>query len=262
MIGIIGKGFVGSAIASAYKKQDIKFYDPAIDGSVNSISDLLDCEAIFICLPSPQCEDGSCNYGYVDYALSVLYRAKYSGLVIGKSTVPYFVYTNYSFCGLNVVFIPEFLRAATAVEDYNSLEYMIVGTDNNNLIEQVKIICQERIEHSRPIKFKGVTIKEACLVKYFENSFLATKVSLMNEFRDLTVAMNANWENVISALTMDSRICPDHTQVPGPDGKFGWGGHCLPKDTSALLYIANESGIKLATLEAAIMSNKKYRDIV
>ena len=82
----------------------------------------------------------------------------------------------------------------------------------------------------------------------------------MNEFRELTIKVGADWNNVIDSLTLDPRICPDHTQVPGPDGKFGWGGHCLPKDTSALLSIAADYEVDLTTLRAAVESNSYYRN--
>jgi UDPglucose 6-dehydrogenase len=259
MIGIVGKGFVGSAVAAAYRQEDVKFLDPKYEGSVQQLQDLLECEAIFICLPTPANFDGSCDYSLVDAALSALLKFKYNGLVICKSTVPHFVYEEYSLYGMNIVFVPEFLRAATAVDDYLNAEYFIVGANRPDLVPMVQHVCEDLVEHYRPISFRHVTIREACLVKYFENSFLATKVSLMNEFRDLTVTLHANWDVVISALTLDPRICPDHTQVPGPDGKFGWGGHCFPKDTSALLDLAADNDVELLTLKSAVESNKKYR---
>ena len=92
-----------------------------------------------------------------------------------------------------------------------------------------------------------------------ENSYLAAKVSLFNEFYQLTEKVGCNWDNVVNGLTLDKRIEKDHTQVPGPDGQFGWGGHCFPKDTAALVDIGDKYGVNLLTLEAARKSNSKIR---
>lgn len=254
MIGIIGKGFVGGAVHASYT--DVSFYDPYKDGSVGSLEDLLSCTAIFLCVPTPQSESGECDTSIVESSLETLSRLEYKGVVISKSTAPYETYEKYAKT-LNLAFAPEFLRAVTAVDDYLASTFMIVGCESEEVFEMVKHAIN--LSKLPCTTFKRITIREASLVKYFENSFLATKVSLFNEFYLLTKAVGANWDDVVEALTMDPRIENDHTQVPGPDGKFGWGGHCFPKDTSALVAIADKNGIDMKTLVAARKSNFSIR---
>jgi UDPglucose 6-dehydrogenase len=254
MIGIIGKGFVGGAVEASYR--DVIFYDPYKPGGVDSIKDLENCEAIYISVPTPMSSTGACDDSIVRSSLDELVKIDYKGVVIAKSTAPYTTYESYG--SLNLTFIPEFLREATAIEDYLSTTFMIIGANSQEAFDQaVKVIDHSSIPCTT---FKHVSIREACLIKYFENSFLATKVSLFNEFRKLTDTLGCDWENVRSSLSMDQRIGPSHTMVPGPDGKFGWGGHCFPKDTAAIVSTAKSVGIDLETLEAAISSNKKFRN--
>ena len=253
-IGIIGFGFVGSAVGASY--DNVLYFDPFKNGSVKNLSDLLICDAIFVCVPTPSLSNGKCDVRIIYSSLQFLTDHKFNKPVICKSTAPYSVYERFS--TLKIAFIPEFLRANSAVEDYLATQYMIVGCNSEyTKVEVSNILNGANLKYFNRIIF--TSIKDACLIKYFENSFLATKVSLMNEFKHLTDKVGGDWENVIYGLTLDPRIGPDHTQVPGPDGKYGWGGHCFPKDTSELIVFANNNGVKLTTLEAAVDSNVYYR---
>ena len=255
-IGVIGKGFVGGAICASY--DGVTFYDPFKKGSVANIRDLMECRAIFVCVPTPMGENGKCDDSIVVETLQILVAEKYAGLVIAKSTAPFETYEQFA-KKLQLVFVPEFLRAASATEDYLKTEFMIVGADDQpSYLAALDIIGSSKLNMLNT--FKRISIREACLVKYFENSFLATKVSLMNEFHILCGALETDWYKVIDALTLDQRIGADHTQVPGPDGNYGWGGHCFPKDTMALLSLAAANGITLPTLASAVMSNMKIRN--
>ena len=256
-IGIIGKGFVGNAIAESYKGHHVAFYDPFKPGSVESIGDLCHCITIFICVPTPKAMDGRCDTSIVESTLQTLVNYQYKGLVIAKSTAPFEIYERFSE-KLKLAFIPEFLRGAHAVDDYLNSEFMIVGSNSWSVHASVVEILYNSDLHKLST-FRRLSIREACLVKYFENSFLATKVSLMNEFYFLAKALGVNWENTIEALALDPRIGQDHTRVPGPDGIYGWGGHCLPKDTEALINIAKDAGIRLPVLEEAVRTNKLTR---
>ena len=254
-IGIIGKGFVGTAVLASYDNK-AKFYDPYKAGSVESIDCLIDCEAIYICVPTPQRVSGACDTSIVEQSLDSLVMLGYKGVVIAKSTAPFETYEKYASV-LNLAFIPEFLRAATATEDYLKTSFMIIGCQNKSTFK----LAYDAIEESclKIDTYEHVTIRESCLIKYFENSYLAAKVSLFNEFYQLTEKVGCNWDNVVNGLTLDKRIEKDHTQVPGPDGQFGWGGHCFPKDTAALVDIGDKYGVNLLTLEAARKSNSKIR---
>ena len=92
------------------------------------------------------------------------------------------------------------------------------------------------------------------------NCFLATKVSFLNEMKQISEKCGADWDVAIKGFLMDSRIGQSHYQVPGPDGEPGFGGHCLPKDTEALLNYADKKNIKMSVLRKAVQTNKKIRD--
>lgn len=256
-IGIIGKGFVGNAIAESYKGHSVLWYDPFKPGSVDKIEDLFNCFAIFVCVPSPMAKDGSCDTSIIESSLQALVDGQYCGLVIAKSTAPFEVYERFAE-KLELAFVPEFLRGAHAVEDYLDSEFLIVGSNSWSVHSSVVEVIYNSDLHKLSY-IRRVSIREACLIKYFENSFLAVKVSLMNEFFALAKSLGVNWERTIEALTLDKRIGADHTQVPGPDGYFGWGGHCLPKDTSALIEIAKQQMLRMPVLEEAVRINTQTR---
>ncbi len=255
-IGLIGNGFVGNAIAASYDHK-VLFYDPFKAGSVDSISDLCVCHAIFVCVPTPQLANGECDTSIVRETLQALVDCEYRGVVIAKSTAPFEIYEEFA-KRLELAFVPEFLRADTAVEDYQNSEYAIIGSATwCTYSSTVEVLHNSNLY--KLSSFRRLSIREACLVKYFANSFLATKVSMMNEFYQLCKRLDVNWDRTIESLSLDPRIGSDHTQVPGPDGKFGWGGHCFPKDTAALLSMARRHEVDLSVLRAAVTSNAKVR---
>ena len=102
----------------------------------------------------------------------------------------------------------------------------------------------------------------ASLLKYTINSWLATKVKFFNELKILHELGSSmvSWEQFTDMLSRDERIGKTHMQVPGPDGEKGFGGHCFPKDTEALLNYANKKNIKMSVLRKAVSANKKLRD--
>jgi UDPglucose 6-dehydrogenase len=202
-------------------------------------------------------KDGSCDTSIIKSSLQALLDGQYCGLVIAKSTAPFEVYERFAE-KLELAFVPEFLRGAHAVEDYLDSEFLIVGSNSWSVHSSVVEVIYNSDLHKLSC-IRRVSIREACLIKYFENSFLAVKVSLMNEFFSLAKSLGVNWERTIEALTLDKRIGADHTQVPGPDGHFGWGGHCLPKDTSALIEIAKQQMLRMPVLEEAVRVNTQTR---
>jgi UDPglucose 6-dehydrogenase len=102
-------------------------------------------------------------------------------------------------------------------------------------------------------------IGEAALTKYAINSFLATKVVFMNELHGLAVASGLDYDAIVQMIKLDERIGRSHMKVPGPDGSFGFGGHCLPKDTEALLSLSKDLGVTMQVLEAALKKNLLLR---
>ena len=107
--------------------------------------------------------------------------------------------------------------------------------------------------------FKKPNIKEASIIKYTINSFLATKVIFMNEIEELCTSLGVSYDNVVTAVKLDKRMGFSHFQVPGPDGEYGFGGACFPKDTSALHHFAKQQCIEMNVLKSIIEKNNKLR---
>lgn len=258
-IGIIGLGFVGNAIRNAYQS------DPFIDlvtidsdptkNCTGTYDDLMDSDAVFVCVPSPQGEDGACDVSILVDVLSKL--EGYQGVIISKSTAPPDVYESLQKKHLNLVHAPEFLTAANAVNDYLKGKLLILGGKVPVYVreaERIIKIGQREIENT----IYG-TIGEAALIKYTINTFLATKVIFMNEMASLAEKMGYSWDSIELAIKKDSRIGHSHTQVPGPDGHYGFGGACFPKDTAALLKLAKEYDVDMNVLDTAVKKNTIIR---
>lgn len=256
-IGIIGQGFVGNAV---YKKFSNFFqvltYD--IDSSLcNSSFEKIKefCNVVFICVPTPMNNDGSCDISIVESVIKKFNDAK-SVILVNKSTViPGTTERLNSIYKKNqIIFNPEFLTERNAVKDYENQERIILGGPRP-ATTLVKNIFSKVFPQSVIIK-TGSTHAE--MIKYFTNSFLATKVSFANEIYQLCEKLNLDYDKVIEYSTYDKRIGNSHLSVPGPDGDLGFGGHCFPKDLSALIYLTD----KLGTVNNILKSTKETNDAV
>ena len=258
-IGIIGLGFVGSAIkdSMAYMHQDLVLIDTDPTRASGTYEQLQSCEGIFVCVPSPQGEDGKCDTSILE---SVLEKLKgYEGVIISKSTAPPDVYDRLGKEYMNLVHVPEFLTAANALRDYVNGKFAIVGSSTRAYANEALRIIEYSQKKLNRAQF--CTLKEAALAKYTINTFLATKVIFMNEMYSLATKTGANYKAISDMIAMDLRIGMSHLDVPGPDGSFGFGGMCFPKDTAALLKFAEENDVELSVLKAAVSKNKVVRDV-
>ena len=257
-IGIVGLGFVGSAIKDNMEHAcNLILVDPP-KGLLGKYEDLLDCEGVFVCVPSPQGDDGSCDTSYLESALDKLASLNYTGVIISKSTAPPSVYKALQAKHKNLVHAPEFLTAADASRDYANGKFAIIGGcvgAYQRDAERIIRIGQSSIGQN----VRYCTIDEAALAKYTINTYLATKVAFMNEVYSVATKSGMNYDTIISMVNMDSRIGSSHLKVPGPDGTFGFGGACFPKDTAALLKYAEEIGVNMMVLDAAVRKNTLLR---
>ena len=259
-LGIIGKGFVGSAVANGFNKDceqiivDPKYTD-------NTIEDVLDCKLIFVCVPTPVAEDGSCDVSIAKDVLTELNRRQYKGVVVIKSTIiPDYLHEFKKTYDLKIVYNPEFLTEANADEDFKNPPFQVFGGKwrDCEVVEKAYL----RYSSVRIVPTFKVDLTTASLLKYTINSWLATKVTFFNELKELHELGSSmvSWEQFTDMLSRDERVGKSHMQVPGPDGEPGFGGHCLPKDTEALLNYANKKNIKMSVLRKAVSTNKKIRD--
>lgn len=260
-IGIIGLGFVGGAIKESMSSQEwhvnLVLVDPA-KGFNSTYQDLKDCDGVFVCVPTPQDEDGTCDTGPLESVLSQLKSVNYHGVIISKCTAPPDVYERLNELYPNLIHAPEFLTAANAVDDYIRGQFAIIGGRVSAYMreaERIIRIGQQNLDHN--VRF--CPIGEAAMAKYTINTFMATKVVFMNEIAILCSKTGIDYQRVIGMVTQDNRIGKSHMQVPGPDGSYGFGGACFPKDTSALLKYAEQNGAVMNVLDSAVKKNTLLR---
>ena len=258
-VGIVGMGFVGGAIADAMEQGyvDLIVVDPA-KGYNKTYSDLLDCDGVFVCVPSPQDEDGTCDTSILEDVLSNLAKLNYQGVVISKCTAPPDVYEQLNEIYPNLIHAPEFLTAANAKQDYVNGKFAMIGGRVGVYQREAERLIRIG-QNSLGDNVVYCTIGEASLAKYAINCFMSTKVVFMNELYQLAQAMNLSYDHVAAMVKMDHRIGSSHLQVPGPDGAFGFGGACFPKDTSAMLKFAEQYKVALNVLDAAVKKNTLLR---
>jgi UDPglucose 6-dehydrogenase len=262
-IGIIGQGFVGNAVCNKFKNHyDVLTFD--LDKSIcnSSLEEINEeCKYIFVCLPTPMNKDGSCYTGIVEDLLTKL--NKYSKeisqnkIVIVKSTIPPGTTTKWNdkFDNLSIVFNPEFLTEANAIKDYENQNRIILGGPPHETLELNSVFSKV----FPTAKIINTNSTDAEMVKYTTNSFLAMKVSFANEIYQICKKVNADYDKVIESTIQDDRLGTSHWKVPGPDGDFGYGGHCFPKDINALISVAVNNNISPKMLIATDEKNKEVR---
>jgi UDPglucose 6-dehydrogenase len=263
-LGVIGQGFVGGAVYQGMKNYfDVYTYDINGKCTESSLFELIEkVNVTFLCLPTPMRKSGECDLSIVENCLSqvdMLVKSlnKKDFIVIIKSTIPPGTTErlNKSNENINVIFNPEFLTEANAIEDYKNQNRIIVGGDRP-WTSTVKTIF-EKVFPQVPIIKTSSTIAE--MVKYVTNTFLATKISFANEMFQICEGLDIDFDKVIEYSKYDGRLGNSHWSVPGHDGDFGYGGHCFPKDIAALNHVAEELGVKSTMLKAAIDKNKEVR---
>jgi UDPglucose 6-dehydrogenase len=224
----------------------------------NDIKIIQECDFIFLCVPTPQDADGSADLSYVIKAARDLSQLlKKNSILVTKSTVPVNAWKEVV-AALNrndvaVVSNPEFLREGSAIEDFFNPDRIVVGCVDDSKAKLVSDLYNQ-------INIETIITdnSSAELIKYASNSFLAIKLSYVNEIAALCEAVGANAKDVLSGMGKDSRIGSRFLE-PGP----GWGGSCFPKDVRALRVTAEDNAISMSLLTAALESNEKtHRRIV
>lgn len=250
-IAIVGYGFVGKAHYHVFKDSETTVVDPAYNN--NKIQDIKNLEGIVCCVNTPSNEFGECDYTNI---VNVLKETDPTVPVLIKSTISLqgWEFIKAKFNNHKINFSPEFLRASSAEEDMKNLKYLILSSGD---AEEFWIDVYKKLY--KDIEFYICSAEEAIAIKYFENAFLATKVSFFNQIYDFCSAYNLNFEAVRSGMSLDPRINGDHTLVDPAKGYRGWGGHCFPKDTAALLNMAKIKTVDLNILDTVVNYNNQIR---
>lgn len=258
-IGIVGNGFVGNAVFLNFKnKYDTKIYDVIKEKSLNTLEDVFDCNFVFVCLPTPMknAEGAECNLSIInDFINNIPLNSK--PLFVIKSTVP--VGTTLAFKkkrpDLRFVHNPEFLTAVNAVNDFKNSYRNIIGGEKQD--------CEELVNLLKEMFPKAINVvvssDESEMIKYFANTFLATKVAYFNMMHDLCDKLGAEYSNVVAGVCSDERIGFSHSMVPGPDGDRGFGGTCFPKDINSLIKTFEQNDLNCDILRNTWEYNKKIR---
>ncbi len=258
-VGIIGMGFVGSALEKVIKSNvSINKIDPKLNTSVRDLKDQ-NCNILFICVPTPMDEDGSQDLKIVTKVLNEIEKYSTNSLVVMKSTILPDKIDSLSKDFPSFVYNPEFLRERHAFEDLKNTPFFIFGGDKQNAKKLANFYKSHT--YCEGTDFSYTDIKTASLVKYAINSFLATKVVFFNELRNIYInsESDGSWDDFVQLISKDIRIGSSHMSVPGPDGRYGFGGACFPKDTSALVSYAESLNVNIELLEKAISLNNDLR---
>ncbi len=206
---------------------------------------------VFLCVPTPQRADGSADVTVLeDVAREIGPHLAHGAVVVNKSTVPVgsalLVERLLDRPGIPVVSNPEFLREGTAVHDCLHPDRIVVGADDQAAAARVGALFSST---QAPLIVTDAATAET--IKYASNAFLATKLSFVNAVANLSEAVGADVRDVLLGMAYDHRIGFDYLR-PGP----GWGGSCLPKDTRALLFMAEGGGYDFPLLREVIQTNE------
>lgn len=258
ILGLIGHGVVGSAVASAFEAigHKVLIYDKY--KYTNAISNLLNTELIFVCVPTPT-QAGEQNLEALHDVLRQLHNLHYSNPVVIKSTVVPGTCDGLSkiYSRLKLIHNPEFLTQRNAFVDFmNQRVILLSGLDSAALAKTVDIY--KALFKNADVNW-STDFKVTELAKYVHNVFLASKVAIMNEFYEYCQKLSLDYDQVIEFALSQGGVGEGHTRVPGPDGKLGFGGACFIKDTMALLNDYTQVGIHAEVLLAVIAQNKRIR---
>lgn len=214
----------------------------------------------FVCLPTPMYEDGEADLSIVERVLNELSSVPGNRIAVVKSTVPPGSTERWNrlfeATGLRVVFNPEFLTEANALDDMRNQNRIILGGPRPH-INSVKLLFQRAFPKVPLIKTSSTTAE---MVKYFTNVQLAARVVLSCELSQVCEAldrqgMNIDYDKVVEYAKFDPRLGGSHMNVPGPDGVPGARGHCFPKDLNALIYVARRLDVRPTVMSAVWQKN-------
>ena len=265
-IGIIGNGFVGSSVAFGFSAQcgceaDVKIYDKDESKSTNTMEEVLSSEYIFVSVPTPSNADGSINLNIIFSLFDEInkkngYNRKNVFLLRSTVTPGTTRKIQEHYPHLNIVFNPEFLTERSAKFDFINQARFILGGEEKN-VKKVEYLYKWRFGNT--ISVLKTNFETAEMIKYMNNCYFATKVSFLNEMYQLADKCNVRWNEAVEGFVADSRIGHSHLNVPGPDGKLGFGGSCFPKDIQAMRAFASSLNVDTNVLDGAWKTNLQVR---
>jgi UDPglucose 6-dehydrogenase len=270
-VGIVGYGFVGSAICKSLEKHNYScndnlfIYDKYKSESYisKSLEDLLLTNIIFLCLPTLYDKKiETYDLTALDETIDYLSKNNYKGICLIKSTIipnttlDYF----YKYPNLKLIHNPEFLSAKTAFEDFHNQKHIVLGICSEKTHEYIDIIINFYKKHYEKAEISIIMSTESELMKLTANCFYSVKIQFFTEIYLLCEKLNCSYETVKETLLNNGWINPTHTNIPGHDGQISYGGMCFPKDTSALQKYMEKIDTPNDILKATINERNKMRD--
>ena len=264
-IGIVGQGYVGCAVREVMESHyEVNTFDVELHKcNCDSLHELVNTsDIIFVCVPTPMKKDGSCDTSIVEAVVKdindMVVSRNVSGRIVAiKSTIPPGTTNrlNKECKNISVIFNPEFLTEANFIDDFKNQNRIIIGGERPSTTK-LRQVYSLAFPSAKIVKTGSITAE---MVKYFTNTFLATKVSFANEMKQICDGLNIDYDKVVEYSTYDERLGKSHWAVPGPDGKLGFGGSCFPKDLNALIHLARNLETSLNTIGGAWDTNLDVR---
>ena len=270
-IGVVGNGFVGGAVKFGFSPQvgcdaDVRVYDKNPEKSTHTLEDTVNkSDFIFLSVPTPANSDGSINIKILDGALGDIndvHNGKNNAILIRSTVIPGTTWTlQEKYPNLNILFNPEFLTERSANFDFINQRRFIIGNSGEkiSLAKSKEFVELMKDRFGDCVAVMETSYETAEMIKYMNNCFFATKVSFMNEMYQIAEKIDADWNEVVSGFVSDGRIGHSHLNVPGHDGKFGFGGSCFPKDIQAMIDFAENIGIEPTVLYGVWEKNLEVR---
>jgi len=265
-IGIIGRGFVGSAVEFGFSAQtgcdaEVRIYDKDPTKSIHTLEETVNkSDFIFLSVPTPSNVDGSMHLGILESVLrdiQVVNKRRDNIILIRSTIIPG---TTAKLCkkftNLNIVFNPEFLTERSAKFDFINQSRFILGGRKRNTA-RVAELYRWRFGDSVPCIETNFETSE--MIKYMNNCYFATKVSFLNEMKLVADKCGVDWDMAVEGFIRDGRIGYSHMSVPGPDGRKGFGGSCFPKDIQAMINFGGNLNINMNTLKGVWSTNLEVR---
>ena len=263
-VGVVGQGFVGTAVYEGLKNHHTLYcYDKDDKVNVKRLGvanlELLAeySEIIFVCVPTPMEDDGKCYTGYVEEVIKDLDEYTNNKIVVIKSTIPPGTTSrlNYRYKNNTIVFSPEFLTEANSIEDFKNQTRIILGGDRKGT-NKLRVMFSKAFPTAHIIKTDSTYAE---MIKYLTNNFLTVKVAFANEMYKVCERLQIDYDKIVEYATLDERLGSSHWGVPGPDGDLGFGGHCFPKDLSAMIALTEELQVPNHVLRGAKDTNNELR---
>lgn len=267
-LGVIGNGFVGSAVVQGFNHyvDSVKIFDSNTNRTSHTLEEVLNQEIVFVCLPTPMSlsENGKCDLSIIESFFVKVSSLNPNCIFVIKSTVPIGTTSKLQekYSKLKILHSPEFLTARTALLDFITPSRSIVGFPKNfysnihNVPNKVVELFKKRFPGTKTFLIDSDSSE---MIKYVANCFFATKISYFNEVNLLCEKLGLNYDEIMEGVLSDGRIGVSHYQVPGHDGKAGFGGTCFPKDINSFINLMKSNNIIPNVLEGAWKTNIRVR---